>query len=137
MTYCDFSSCSERYSDANWISDSDELKSTSGYVITFSGGAVSWKSSKQTVTTRSTMEFEFVGLEKAGIEAKWLRNLLIDIPIWKIPVPSVSIHCDNQATIARVKNKIYNEKSRHIHLRHKIVKQLLNNEITSLDYVRS
>ena len=31
----------------------------------------------------------------------------------------------------------YNEKSRHIRLRHKIVKQLLDDGIISLDYVRS
>ena len=51
--------------------------------------------------------------------------------------PSVSIHCDNQATIARAKNKIYNGKSRHIYLRHKIIKQLMDDGIISLDYVRS
>ena len=49
----------------------------------------------------------------------------------------MSIHCDNQATIARAKNKIYNRKSRHIRIRRKIVKQLLDDEIISLDYVRS
>ena len=49
----------------------------------------------------------------------------------------MSIHYDNQATIARAKNKIYNEKSRHIRLRHKIIKQLLDGGIISLDYVRS
>ena len=49
----------------------------------------------------------------------------------------MSIHCDNQATIARAKNKIYNGKSRHIRLRHKIVKQMLDDGIISLDYVRS
>ena len=83
------------------------------------------------------MESEFVALEKAGTEAEWLRNLLIDIPIRKRPAPSMSIHCDNQAIIARDKDKIYNEKSRHIRLRYKIVKQLLDDEIISLDYVRS
>ena len=31
----------EAYSDANWISDADELKATSGYVFTLGGGAVS------------------------------------------------------------------------------------------------
>jgi hypothetical protein len=46
----------EGYSDANWISDADELKATSGYVFTLGGGAVSWKSCKQTILTRSTME---------------------------------------------------------------------------------
>ena len=49
----------------------------------------------------------------------------------------MSIHYDNQVTIARAKNKIYNGKSRHIRLRHKIVKQLLDDGIISLDYVRS
>jgi len=49
----------------------------------------------------------------------------------------VSIHCDNQTTIARAKNKMYNEKSRHIRLKHKIVKQLLDDGIISLDHVRS
>jgi len=112
------------------------LKSTSGYAITLGGGAESWKSSKQTVTVRSTMESEFIALEKAGTETEWLKNLLIDIPIWKRLASSVSIHYDNQTTIARAKNKIYNEKSRLIRLRHN-VKQLLDDRIISLDYVRS
>ena len=95
LTYCGFPSVLEGYSETNWISNSDELKSTSGYVITFGGGAISWKSSKQAITARSTIESEFVTLEKAGTETEWLKNLLIDIPIWKRPAPSVSIHCDN------------------------------------------
>ena len=82
------------------------------------------------------MESEFIALDKPGTEAKWLRNLLIDIPIWKRPAPSMSIHCDNEATIAKAKNKIYNGKSIHIRLRHKIVKQLLDDGIISFDYVR-
>ena len=40
----------------NWIFDSNEIKSTSGYVFTLAGGAVSWKSAKQTIISRSTME---------------------------------------------------------------------------------
>ncbi|KAF3639976.1 hypothetical protein FXO37_23735 [Capsicum annuum] len=46
----------EGYSDVNWITGSNELKSTSGYVFTIGGGVVSWKSSKQTCIARSTME---------------------------------------------------------------------------------
>jgi len=44
----------EGYSDANWISNADGLKTTSGYVFTLEGGAVSWKSYKQTIITKST-----------------------------------------------------------------------------------
>jgi hypothetical protein len=32
------------YSDANWISDVDELYATSGYVFTLGGAPVSWRS---------------------------------------------------------------------------------------------
>ena len=31
----------ERYNDANWITDSEESKSTSGYVFTLGGAVVS------------------------------------------------------------------------------------------------
>ncbi|KAF3635375.1 hypothetical protein FXO38_24662 [Capsicum annuum] len=50
----------EGYSDANWI--------TSGYVFTIGGGAVSWKSSKQTCIAHSTMESEFIALDKVSEE---------------------------------------------------------------------
>jgi hypothetical protein len=44
------------YSDSNWISDADEIKVTSGYIFTIGGAAVSWRSRKQTILTKSTME---------------------------------------------------------------------------------
>ena len=64
----------EGFSDANWISDVKDSKSTSSYMFTLSGAAVSWRSSKQTVIARSTMESEFIALDKCGEEAEWLRN---------------------------------------------------------------
>ena len=41
----------EGFSDANWISDSDEMKFTSGYIFILGGSAVSWKFAKQTCIT--------------------------------------------------------------------------------------
>ncbi|KAF3675558.1 hypothetical protein FXO38_04703 [Capsicum annuum] len=80
----------EGYSDANWITGSNEVKSTSGYVFTIGGGAVSWKSSKQTCIARSTMESKFIALDKAGEEAEWLRNFLEDIPYCPKPVAPIA-----------------------------------------------
>ena len=56
----------ERFCDANWVIDNDEVSSTSGYVFTLGAGAISWKSSKQTCIVHSTMESEFIALELAG-----------------------------------------------------------------------
>ena len=111
LHYTEYLAVLEGYCDANWITGTKDTKSTSGYVFTLGGAAVSWKSSKQTCSDRSTMESEFIALDKAGEEAKWLRNFLEDILNWPKPVPAVCIHCDSQAAIGRARNVMYNGKS--------------------------
>ena len=97
----------EGYCDANRISDTKDSKSTSGYLFILGGEVVSWKSSKQTCIARSTMESEFIALDKAGEEVEWLRHFLEDIPMWPQPVPAICIHCDSQSAIGRVQSHIY------------------------------
>ena len=50
----------ECYTDADFAGDEDDRKSTSGYIYTLAGGAISWKSGKQGVTVASTMQAEFL-----------------------------------------------------------------------------
>ena len=56
LHYTEYPTILEGYCDANWITGTKDTKSTSGYVFTLDGAAVSWKSSKQTCIARSTME---------------------------------------------------------------------------------
>ncbi|KAK6140627.1 hypothetical protein DH2020_025627 [Rehmannia glutinosa] len=127
----------EGYSDASWISDSKDSYSTSGYIFTIGGGAVSWKSMKQACIARFIMESEFIALDKAGEEAEWLQNFLEDIPCWRKPVPSVMIHCDSQTPIGRAQINMYNGKSQHIRRRQNTIRQLISNGVMSIDYVKS
>ncbi|KAK9052683.1 hypothetical protein SSX86_029313 [Deinandra increscens subsp. villosa] len=127
----------EGYSDANWISDIKDSKSTSGYVFTLGGAAISWKSSKQTIIARSTMESEFIALDKAGEEAEWLRQFLEYVPKWPKPVTAICIHCDCQSAIGRSQSAMYNGKSRHIRRRHNTIRQLLSTGVITIDYVKS
>ena len=106
-------------------------------MFTVGGGAVSWKSSKQTCIARSTMEAEFIALDKVGEEAEWLQNFLEDIPFWPKPLTPIGIHCDSQAFIGRVGSVIYNGKSRRIRRRHNTVRQLISGGVISINYVRS
>ena len=48
------------YTDADWAGDKDSRKSTSGFVTTFAGGAVSWKSKLQKCVALSTTEAEYI-----------------------------------------------------------------------------
>ncbi|GJW00944.1 zinc finger, CCHC-type containing protein [Tanacetum coccineum] len=74
LTYTGYPSVLERYTDARWISNTEDNSSTSRWVFMLGGGAISWSSKKQSCITGSTMEFEFVALVAAGKEAEWLRT---------------------------------------------------------------
>ena len=65
------------YTDSDFQSDIDSRKSTSGYVFTFGGGAISW-SVKQSSIADSTMEAEYIAASEAAKEAVWPRNFLKD-----------------------------------------------------------
>jgi hypothetical protein len=66
--YSGYPAVLEGYNGANWIFDVDELYAMSGYVFTL-GGAVSWRSCKQTILMRSTMEVELAALDTVTVEA--------------------------------------------------------------------
>ena len=57
-----------------------QTKSSSDYVFTLGGGEIAWRSVRQTIIARSTMESEFVALEMVGSEVDWLK-----------PTPSISM----------------------------------------------
>ncbi|XP_052289903.1 secreted RxLR effector protein 161-like [Citrus sinensis] len=48
------------YSDADFARFLEDKKSTSGYIFIMTGGAILWKSAKQTLIASSTMEAEYV-----------------------------------------------------------------------------
>ncbi|KAJ9554969.1 hypothetical protein OSB04_009583 [Centaurea solstitialis] len=137
MTYMSSSGILEGYSDASWIDQTSDSKSTSGWIFTLAGGAISWASKRQTCIAHSTMEAEFIALAAAGKEAEWIRDLLSDIRLWDVPMPSIPMYCDSEATLSKVYNAVYNGKSRHIGLRHNYVRQLFENGTIKVVFVKS
>jgi hypothetical protein len=137
LCYHKFPAVLEGYSDADWNTLSDDSKATSGYVFSIAGGAVSWKSKKQTILAQSTMESEMIALASASEEASWLRGFLAEIPLWERPSPAILIHCDSTAAIAKVQNRYYNGKKRQIRRKHSTVREFLSNGTVRVDYVRT
>ncbi|GJV54813.1 zinc finger, CCHC-type containing protein [Tanacetum coccineum] len=137
LSYVGYPSVLEAYSDASWINHVEDSSSTSGWVILLRGGAISWAFKKQTCITSSTIESEFVALAAAGKEAEWLRNLIHEIPIWPKPIAPISIRCDSVAILAKAYSQIYNGKSRHLGVRHGMIRELIRNGVISIEFVRS
>ncbi|WKA10746.1 hypothetical protein VitviT2T_028303 [Vitis vinifera] len=64
------------YSDSDFVGCLNSRRSTLGYIFMLVGGAVSWKSVKQTLITCSTMEVEFIACYEASNHGIWLRNFI-------------------------------------------------------------
>jgi hypothetical protein len=81
------------YTDSDFAGCVDSRKSTSGYIFILAGGAISWKSSKQTIVATSTMEAEFIACYEATTQAS--SNLVLEITLRDMKF-SLSILVQNQ-----------------------------------------
>lgn len=72
---CDIGVHLDGYSDSDWGNDRDSRKSTTGFVFTLGGGAISWASRRQTIVAQSTAEAEYVAACEAEMEGRALMNI--------------------------------------------------------------
>ncbi|CAI9761151.1 unnamed protein product [Fraxinus pennsylvanica] len=94
LHYTKYPTVIEEYSDANWISDTKDSKSTSGFVFTLGGADISKKSSKQIViASRCYLRIKYRDLF-TGEEGELLHNFLED-PRWSKHVPPICIYGQN------------------------------------------
>ncbi|GJT21430.1 zinc finger, CCHC-type containing protein [Tanacetum coccineum] len=93
--------------------------------------------------TRS--DIAFVLVIEGYTDASWIRNIEDNlstigwvfllgggIQLWSKPIVPVSICRDSAATLAKVYRKIYNGKSRHLGVRHSMIRELIMNGVVSV-----
>ena len=71
----------EGYMDSNYADNPDNRKSTSGYMFTYDGGAISWRLKLQDFTTLSTTEDDDIAASKVAKEPIWLHRLSVDLSV--------------------------------------------------------
>lgn len=69
------------YSDAYYNGCVDDKKSTIGHIFIIAGGAMSWRSAKQSVTTSLTMEVDYLVCYEATHHTVWLQNFIHDLGV--------------------------------------------------------
>ena len=82
----------EGFCDSDYAGDVESRRSTTGYIFTAVGGAISWSSRIQPTVATSTMEAEYMSAASAAKEALWIRKLLAELGCSQ---PCVQIGCDN------------------------------------------
>jgi hypothetical protein len=99
------------YADAAY-KNRDDNKSTTGYVFIAAAGAITWQSSRQSMTAESSTEAEYIALWEASKEASWLRNLYNELGFTQTE-PTIIIQ-DNTGMVAIAKNPMFHKHTKHI-----------------------
>nr|GEX97774.1 hypothetical protein [Tanacetum cinerariifolium] len=69
------------YTDAGYLTDADDLKSQTGYVFVLNGGAVDWKSAKQSIFATSSTKAEYIAAFHASKEAVWVKKFISGLSV--------------------------------------------------------
>ncbi len=120
------------FCDADYAADCDTRRSTTGYVFTLNGGAISWQSKRQPTVAASTAEAEYMAAAAAVKEGLWLRKLLTDLGQ---PTSALKIFADNQSAIKLLRNPISSMRSKHIDIAHHFARERVMRGEIAFSYI--
>ncbi|WKA01867.1 hypothetical protein VitviT2T_020119 [Vitis vinifera] len=123
------------FCDADFTGCLDDKKSTTGYIFMMAGGAVSWKSVKQTLTASSTMEAEYVACYEACCHAMWMRNFISALGVVDSISRPLKLFCDNSATVTFSKNTRSISRSKHIDVKFYFVKEKVAESLIDIEHM--
>jgi len=125
------------YTDSDFIGCIDTRKSTFGYVYLLAGGAISWKSAKQSVIAASTMEVEFVACFEATVQTNWLRNFISGLGVVDSIAKPLKNYCDNSAAVFFSKNEKYSKGAKHMELKYFVVREEVQKHRVLIEHVNT
>ncbi|GKE70991.1 retrotransposon protein, putative, ty1-copia subclass [Tanacetum coccineum] len=114
------------YADASFQTDKDDTKSQTGYVFVLNGGVVDWKSAKQSTTSMSSTESEYIAAAEASMEVVWMRKFIDGlgyvVPSNKRPMEML---CDNEPAIAIAANPGILKGDRHFQRKYHYIREVI------------
>ena len=118
------------YTDASFQTDHDDLKSQFGYLFILNGGAVVWKSFKQSTMADSTTETEYIAASETAKEAVWIRKFVEDLGVVPSVAGPIALHCDSTGAIAQAIEPRSHSKSKHVLRKYHLIREIIQrNEI--------
>ena len=113
------------YTNSDFQSDLDFKKSTLGCVFTLGGGAISWRSVKQSCIVDSTIKAEYVATCEAAKEVVWLKKFLFDLGVMRMEQVLFTLFCDNSGAVAQSKDPRNYKKRKHIERKYHIIRDIV------------
>ncbi|RVW35272.1 Retrovirus-related Pol polyprotein from transposon TNT 1-94 [Vitis vinifera] len=120
----------EVFTDADWAGSLTDRRSTTGYCSYMWGNLVTWRSKKQSVVARSSAEAKFKAMAHGICEGTWLQRILKELGI--ISNSTMTVLCDNKATISIAKNPVQHDRTKHVEIDRHFIKEKLKGEQSDL-----
>ncbi|GKC17568.1 retrovirus-related pol polyprotein from transposon TNT 1-94, partial [Tanacetum coccineum] len=121
------------YADADHAGCQDTRRSTSGSAQFLGDKLVSWSSKKQTSTSISSTEAEYIAMSGCCTQILWMRSQLSDYGFAYNHVP---VYYDNKSVIALCFNNVHHSRSKHIDIQHHFIREQVENGVVELYSVR-
>ncbi|GJT12406.1 retrotransposon protein, putative, ty1-copia subclass [Tanacetum coccineum] len=113
------------YCDAGFETDRDDTKSQTGYVFILKGGAVDWKSSKQSTTAMFVTKAKYIAASEAAMEAVWIRKFISGLGIVPTINEPIKMFCDNSVALHFANEPGVQKGVRHYHRRYHYVRECI------------
>ena len=123
------------YSDADHAGNSDNERSTGGYVVKMGTEAISWSSKLQGIVALSTTEAEYVASTSAGQEILWLCHLLSELG-YTCSTPS-TLFVDNRSALSVAKNPEHHGRMKHLDLRYYWLRDEVDKGVINVIHLRT
>src|SRR6266481_10164949 len=121
----------EAFMDAD-LASQEHRHSISGYIFMIDSGAGSWSAKKQSIIALSTAEAEYIAATHVAKEALWICTLISNITR-PLTLPTI-LYCDNQASIALMKDAQYHTRMKHIDMRFHFIRETVKAGSISILY---
>nr|GEY70680.1 hypothetical protein [Tanacetum cinerariifolium] len=125
------------YTDAGNLTDADDLKSQTRYVLVLNGGVVDWKSTKQSIFVASSTEAEYIAAYDASKEAIWVGKFIFRLGVIPIIEEPINMYCDNTGAISITNESRITKGARHLHAKVRYLRKVIEHGDIKLEKVHT
>ena len=123
------------YCDADWGGDIATRRSTTGFICTYRGAAISWNSRLQRTVALSSCEAEFMALKEAIKEQLFIASITQELQPLIGAIANNIIYTDSLSAIDLAKNPLHHHRTKHVDIQYYFVREKYLEGISQLTYI--